>query len=139
MNLACRFVMGASLIGFGSCSLFREGKPADETPRGEESCSAPVPEAGSGDKEQAVSGENVSAAADPVQDTPVSSSSAVNDDRGGVTHASEAIRLSPAPAQEDEEELPEAGQPAPAVELRGMRSPRLPSALPMSLDGKVRN
>lgn len=39
---------------------------------------------------------------------------------------------------DDADTLPVAPQPAPAAELRGLRSPKLPSSLPMSLDGKIR-
>lgn len=40
---------------------------------------------------------------------------------------------------DDADELPALPQPTPSAELRGLRSPQLPSNLPMSLDGKIRS
>lgn len=41
--------------------------------------------------------------------------------------------------QDDANDLPAMPQPTPAAELRGLRSPKLPTNLPMSLDGKIRS
>lgn len=129
MNSVCRTALIFSFSALCSCSLFRSQPPTEtEIPQEQSSTETKT------ETETTVQ-QTAQVATAPVVPTPEPITEPFSTE-------SEKTEITPFATQDNE--APEEEQiapppPTPAAELRGLRSPKMPSALPMSLDGKVQN
>ncbi len=127
MNIACRTALIFSFSVLCSCSLFRTQTPPTEdiTP----------------EQQSVPSSDNatIQASAQPENEPSASMTEQTPEPAVIENKPTESTLLDVADNEAVEEEPVAPPPPAPAAELRGLRSPKMPAVLPMSLDGKVQN
>lgn len=127
MNSSCRIALILSFSALCSCSLFRSQTPTETDLPQEQPTVEPT---------------TASTLQSPAQMEKEATSHTT--EQPPEQMAVESIASEPTPIDTRVNEFSEGEQiapppPAPTAELRGLRSPKMPAALPMSLDGKVQN